>query len=212
MKGLLIYIFLSMKEQLLIATIFLAIPSLAGILENNHITATLMLLTTYPFLYIALNKKEIKSWMKLERTFPLSINKIVLSKYISYLLFLVMGFALFIIYVSFNLLFNNEVLIVFLLNLVLISATATIIFGSIYYPISLIIEGGGSSGLFILIVLYPAVHFYLATIIVKNVMEIESIFESLYYPAPWLINFFIALLIYILSYLGAIAAYKNLRN
>ena len=140
MKGLFLNSFLNFKSMLLHSSIFLLFTSFIGILENDHNTSSILLLTTFPTLYLMLEQKQKNNWGKLEKLFPIKPNRIVLVKYVNFIFALLLGLVLLIIYVHFNYFIRNVWLSTILFKLLIWGFGLMLNLASIYFPIVFILD------------------------------------------------------------------------
>lgn len=208
MKGLLLFELLNLKRTYLIASLFLVFISLIGLWENDHLTSTTFIVTTFPFIYLASEEKHKNGWRKLEKVFPINISRLILSKYLSFLINVFLGVLLVGIYILINYIFRQNVLDTAINNLIIISIGLSISYGSVYYPFLFLIEANKSKLVVLVALILPIIKLCIFYIWATRSGVSSTFFAVLLQSNIWLTYLMISIITLFISYFVAKYCYQ----
>lgn len=213
MKGLLLNNLMSTKNNLLTLTPVLLIAMMIGIFVAPLAMFTLVVNFTifmYPLLYISCYHHDYASnWNKLELIMPIKRGSIVLSKYLTLLIFLVSGLLLATLYATINLLIGNISWDTSIVSTFLLALSTTINAGAFFYPPVLLWGESRSESIIIFSLIASMIPLYITMLIVSRILELDHLFALYDYPLFWILYLLFTIILFIISYFISRKIYEN---
>ncbi len=164
----------------------------------------------FPTMYIQSYQLDYSSnWNKLELCMPLKRKNIVLSKYVTYLLFLAVGILFTVIYMLINFLINDIAIEKFVVAGLMLMISSTIFSAILLYPLSIKFNFGNYEALSLCTFMFSFVPLYIAATIASKIMGLENVFAVNNSLIFWLIYMIITILLFIASYFYSSKLYEN---
>jgi hypothetical protein len=202
------------KENLFIYNFIIILVAGLGLITDIKNAPTMFMpfaISSYSILYLQKHQSESSSsWNKVEATMPVKKRSVILSKYMSFLIFIGIGCLIAGSYiVVFNILTSVMIWEKYLINLFLLVIGSMISSGAFLYPIVLTLgERENSTGL-ILAFICAGTSLYLISKIARRFLELGSVLELSEYLPFFLVYLGVSVIVFIVSYFISVRIYEK---
>ncbi len=204
MKGLILNNLLSTKASMLFLTLILFLATVIGIILGTDAPYTIIALLTlvaFPLVYIANFQKDFgTNWNKLELVMPVKRNKVVLSKYLSFLICLITACLLAALYTFANIVTGVLIWETALTSIMLLFLGMVISVGAFFYPIVFKIGADKAETAMVLIFILSAFPIRLMMEIGSRILDLNNVFDLHDYPLFYVAYVLFTIVLFIISY------------
>lgn len=178
--------------------------------QNILMIVIYLLLSSGPLLYLSLCSRDNElNWTKLELVFPVKREQIVLSKYLTFIIFFLLSIPFVGAYLAGNLISGNLLWETHLLSLILLGSGIIVSIAVFFYPLLYLLGSGKSEVVLLISLFFSIIPIRIFMEIAKYFLNLENVFLLHNYLIFHSTYFLLVSICYLCSYFICVRIFKN---